>query len=200
MAKIGIGFDRRPKPIAYEVLHVSKAAAPLSSQQPSEIVDLKDPLVAAILAWLIPGLGHIYQGRTAKGLLFLICILGTFFYGLLISDGRAVYASWQENDRRYPYLCQLGAGLPALPALVQSYLVREGKAPLFGGAMAPPATPAELHDWYKTLNRYFELGTVYTMIAGLLNILAIYDAWGGPVPLENEDDKRNKEQITPATG
>jgi hypothetical protein len=31
------------------------------------------------------------------------------------------------------------------------------------------------------LNRYFEFGTVYTMIAGLLNVLAIYDAWGGPV-------------------
>ena len=28
---------------------------------------------------------------------------------------------------------------------------------------------------------FFELGTVYTLIAGLLNILAIYDAWGGPV-------------------
>jgi hypothetical protein len=32
----------------------------------------------------------------------------------------------------------------------------------------------------KQLHRFFELGTVYTMIAGLLNILAIYDAWGGP--------------------
>ncbi|MBI3838029.1 MAG: TM2 domain-containing protein [Planctomycetia bacterium] len=171
-----------------------------SSQQPSEVVELKNPIVAAILAWLIPGLGHIYQGRTVKGLLFMICILGTFFYGLLISDGRAVYASWQENDKRLPYLCQLGAGLPALPALVQTYLVREGKPPLFAGVMAPPATPAELNEWYKTLHRYFELGTVYTMIAGLLNILAIYDAWGGPVQFEAEEEKRNKEQMTSAAG
>jgi len=179
---------------------VSKAAVPLSSQQPSGVVELKDPLVAAVLAWLIPGLGHIYQGRRAKGLLFMSCLLCTFFYGLFISDGRAVYASWQESDKRYPYLCQLGAGLPALPALVQTYLVREGKAPLMGGVMAPPATPAELNDWYKTLNRYFELGTVYTMIAGLLNILAIYDAWGGPVQLDEPEEKRIKEPIAPATG
>jgi TM2 domain-containing membrane protein YozV len=180
---------------------VSKAAAPLSSQQPSEVLDLKDPLIAAVLAWLIPGMGHIYQGRRAKGLLFMICLLGTFFYGLFLSDGRAVYASWQDNDtKRYPYLCQLGVGLPALPALVQTYLVRDGKAPLLGGVMAPPATPAELSDWYKILNRYFELGTVYTMIAGLLNILAIYDAWGGPVQFDEPEEKRNKEQMTPATG
>jgi hypothetical protein len=153
-------------------------------------VELKDPWVAAILAWLIPGLGHLYQGRTAKGLLFLICVLSTFLYGLYLSDGRAVYASWVEGDKRLYYLCQLGAGLPALPALVQTYLVRNGKAPLLGGIMAPPVTPAQLSEWYKTLNIYFDLGTVYTTIAGLLNILVIYDAWGGPAPLETEAEKK----------
>ena len=49
------------------------------------------------------------------------------------------------------------------------------------------------------LRGYFELGTAYTMIAGLLNLLAVYDAWGGPVfPVEtkkkeddeDEDDER----------
>ena len=84
-------------------------------------------MVAAILAWLIPGLGHLYQGRTAKGLLFMICILSTFFFGLFISDGKAVYASWSSDDWRLPYLCQVGVGLPATPALLQSYLVRHGE-------------------------------------------------------------------------
>ena len=48
----------------------------------------------------------------------------------------------------------------------------------------------------------FELGTAFTMIAGLLNILAIYDAWGGPVFLEtakkdeeeDEDEKKEDDQ------
>jgi ABC-type sugar transport system permease subunit len=43
-------------------------------------INLKDPRVAALLAWLVPGLGHFYQGRTAKGVLFSVCILGTFLY------------------------------------------------------------------------------------------------------------------------
>jgi len=173
---------------------VSKAAVAISGAQPGEVINLRDPVVAAILGWLIPGMGHIYQGRTGKGVLFMICILSTFVFGLVISDGRAVYASWTESDKRLPYFCQLGVGLPALPALVQTYLVRQGKAPLFGGVMAPPATPAELNEWYKTLHRYFELGTVYTMIAGLLNILAVYDAWGGPVELEAEEPKRDDDE------
>ena len=122
---------------------MSKAAFVASGAQVEEIVDLKDPMVAAILGWLIPGLGHIYQGRTAKGVLFMVCILSTFFFGLFISNGKAVYAWWSPDDWRLPYMCQLGVGLPATPALVQSYLVRNGREPLFGGVMAPP--PSRRH-------------------------------------------------------
>jgi TM2 domain-containing membrane protein YozV len=160
-----------------------------------EEIDLKDPIVAAALAWLVPGLGHLYQGRRAKGLLFMVCILGTFFYGLFLSDGRAVYASWSDWDRRLPYLCQVGVGLPALPALAQNYLVRNGKEPLFGGVMAPPATMQQLNESYRQLHRYLELGTVYTMIAGLLNILAIYDAFGGPVQLTGRAEMKREDEV-----
>ncbi|NUQ60918.1 MAG: hypothetical protein HUU20_00410 [Pirellulales bacterium] len=178
---------------------------------------LKDPGLAAFLAWLVPGLGHLYQGRTAKAVLYFVCILGTFSYGVYLGGnrelgwGRVVYASWRPGDRRLPYLCQLGVGLPALPALVQANRVRHGKEPLFGGFMAPPALGGNfdqfgeprrddfgqptVHELHKKLHRYFELGTVYTMIAGLLNILAIYDAWGGPVfSDEEEEDGENEDK------
>jgi TM2 domain-containing membrane protein YozV len=175
-------------------LRVSKGAVVSSGPQPAEYVELKDPIVAGILGWLVPGLGHLYQGRTAKGLLFMICILSTFFYGLFLSDGRAVYASWADWHTRLPYLCPIGTGLPAAPALLQSYLVRQGKAPLMGGIMAPPVNINELNDWHRELHRYLELGTVYTMIAGLLNVLAIYDAWGGPVQLVVDDKKKRPDE------
>jgi hypothetical protein len=174
------------------------ASAPESIQ-----VNLKNPALAAFLAWLWPGAGHLYQGRTAKGLLFMICILGTFFFGLWLGDGKVVYASWRPNDMRLAYLCQVGAGLPALPALVQARRVGMELEPYFGGRMAPPLLPDrnqgvdQLADWHKSLNRFFELGTVYTMVAGLLNILAIYDALDGPALTDEErepgpadDDKR----------
>jgi hypothetical protein len=180
-----------------EVFAVTKAAAVASSQPPSEVVDLRDPLVAGVLAWLWPGAGHLYQGRTAKGMLFMLCILGTFFFGLLLSDGRAVYASWTEDDKRLLYLCQLGAGLPALPALLLTFLVRDGRAPLFGGIMAPPRDMRELNDWYKQMHRYFDLGTVYTMIAGLLNILVVYDALAGPAPLTPDEEKAKRDDEKP---
>ena len=144
-------------------------------------IDLRDPAFAALLAWLWPGAGHVYQRRTGKGLLFMICILGTYFFGLALGEGKVVYASWNQVDRRWQYPLQLGAGLPALPAVVQSMIVRRGNPPLLNGVMAPPRSQEQLSDWHKNLNLRFEIGTLYTMIAGLLNVLAIWDAYGGPV-------------------
>ncbi len=158
-------------------------------------VDLRDPALAAFLAWFLPGAGHLYQGRIGKGLLFFVCILGTFTYGLYLGGGRVVYASWRPEDRRLPYLCQIGVGLPALPALVQAQRVRSGRQPLFAGLMAPPRNQEELADWHFRLHRYFDLGTIYTMIAGLLNVLAIYDAWAGPLLIvtESKESKKRKQ-------
>ena len=53
-------------------------------------IDLRDPLVAGILAWIWPGAGHLYQRRYAKGVLFMVCILGTFFFGLVLGEGKVV--------------------------------------------------------------------------------------------------------------
>lgn len=178
-------------------------------------IDLKDRRLAAFLAWLIPGAGHLYQRRTGKGLLFMVCILGTFFFGLYLGQGRVVYASMRPEDRRLPYFCQIGVGLPALPALVQAARVRGDKQPLWGGWMAPPKLyppetardtsgnpirhPHQLARWHYELHTHFELGTVYTMIAGLLNVLVVFDAWGGPlVFVPHGKRRRNKTESAEA--
>jgi hypothetical protein len=204
---------------------------PESPPQPDpSVVELKDPAFAAMLAWLIPGLGHWYQGRRAKAVLFFICIMGLFCYGLYLGGGtvreraqegrnqnepktrflgygRATYFAWQRDDRRLPYLCQIGVGLPALPALVQANWMNNHKKVLWGGFMAPPRptiVPSDdpnvnqptAHDLNNLLARYFELATCFTMVAGLLNVLAIYDAWAGPVlarPVKKEDEEEKEE-------
>ena len=166
-------------------------------------IDLRDPAVAGVLAWLWPGLGHFYQRRRAKGMLFMVCILGIYFFGLTLGEGKVVYANWNQEEHRWQYALQLGVGLPAAPAIVQAIAVkrRDGK-PIGGYVMAPPRSslhvnPREaeavantLPEWHKRLNIRFELGTLYTMVAGLLNILAIYDAIAGPALSEPVDEKK----------
>lgn len=174
-------------------------------------IELREPWIAALLAWLLPGMGHIYQGRTAKGLLFFLCIMGTFSFGLWgIGGGKVVYASSPgDQPWRWQYLCQLGVGLPAMPALAQRGRPPGKSLPILGDFMAPPlktpqplqddsgnpsTQPNELAKWTVEMHPRYELGTVYTVIAGLLNILVICDAYGGPlVILPREKQKAAKE-------
>jgi TM2 domain-containing membrane protein YozV len=161
-------------------------------------VQLRQPGWAALWAWLWPGAGHFYQGRYAKGTLFMVCILTTYFFGLAIGGGHVVYASWTEGDKRWQYFCQLGVGIPAFPAILQARRANSGDDSLFGGLMAPPQGPVllnaedELARWHHDYHFFFELGTLYTMIAGLLNVLAVYDAWGGPVMMAAADDSQKR--------
>jgi Family of unknown function (DUF6677) len=179
---------------------------------PAIEVELKDPRLAAFLAWLVPGLGHFYQGRTAKGVLFCVCILGTFLYGLYIGNGQVVYASTPSIITRWQYLFQLGVGLPAAPALVQRWRVDhdKGPLPLLGDVMRPPAMqgdfesrdksdhvvthPDEVAKWNHDSADMFEMGTVYTIVAGLLNLLVICDAYGGPLVILPPEDKKKPDE------
>lgn len=170
------------------------------------IVNLRSPGVAAFLAWLIPGAGHFYQRRFGKGFLFMVCILGTYFFGLTLGDGRVVYASFRKNDIRWQYVCQFGVGLPALPALVQSEKLSQGRPNSTSGRWMAPPTNVDpnradtLSDWHLKLKWRFELATLYTMVAGLLNVLAIYDAYAGPMlsTLEEKPTGTAPDRIVPA--
>jgi hypothetical protein len=194
-------------------------AKPAPTSKPEEAttgepleIDLKDPVVAALLAWLVPGLGHWYQGRRHKAVLFFVCILGTFIYGLYLGEGRVVYASWRPNDKRLPYFTQVAVGLAAMPAAVQALRGEDHPITLPFGKDDPtarnwsrlmaqpklePNADDSLDELIKHLHRYWELGTYFTVIAGLLNILAIYDAWGGPAfstPVPAKKDEKEGSQ------
>jgi len=256
-------------------------------------IPLKNPHIAALLAFLVPGLGHYYQGRKFKAAIYSVCILGTFFTGMWLGDWTVVYINWGKKDRIIPQICQVWNGIFFLPAVIQakraandenphglSYPTSgsfsgvlqnvtaekelggeltgtlsiepaqgpgtrgytgkfegqlDGKYPVVGrvaglsidpqvapfrdrnlefvldGAVGVEDTdvefrgdvtggirrswldrydaplrddrqngPTELEIANDYLGRYFDLGTLFTMVAGLLNVLAIYDALEGP--------------------
>lgn len=82
-------------------------------------IPLKNPILAAVLAFLIPGAGHLYQGRLFKGVVYAVCILGTFFYGMALGNWQVVYYRGDPGNRPYGYFAQVMVGLPALPAIAQ---------------------------------------------------------------------------------
>jgi len=158
--------------------------------QPS--IPLRNPRTAAFLAWLVPGLGHFYQGRIGKGVLYATCILSLYAAGFAMGEGKIVYWRW-VNPLNNPdkfclyYLGQFFVGLPALPALIQGTLRWLGMNPILGGFMAEPPQ-AVLNGLHPKLSKLVEIGSMYTAVAGLLNVLAIYDAYEGPAMVDSEPD------------
>lgn len=193
-------------------------------------IELKNPAKAALLAWLIPGLGHFYQGRVAKGAIFCVSITALFLFGFLLGDGKVAYAATSDVLpspkqfvlERWPFPCQAGIGAVAIPAIVERTRYRGGAAEgLFGGAFFPPKTgrraqrvpitsidsvgntvthPDELAKWQYDGGYYFELGTVYTVVAGLLNVLVIYDAGMGPLVQLPTAKRKKKPKASAAEG
>ena len=156
----------------------------------------------------------------------MVCVLGTFFYGLGLGRGRCVYASFKPGDIRWQYALQAGAGAVTWPAVAQAMTTRDGGDPFFvlcerypedhreayyivedesyngptlkDGFMAPPAGRINLNErdtlgmWHYDMKHMFDIGTLFCVVAGLLNLLVIYDALCGPAILSPEEKAKLK--------
>ncbi|MCA9126065.1 MAG: hypothetical protein KDB22_03230 [Planctomycetales bacterium] len=147
-----------------------------------EELDLRNRHLAALLAWLIPGAGHAYQRRYVKSAIFSVCIFSSFLTGMFIAGQKCVYASWNQTEKRWQYVLQAGVGLPAMPAAYQAWKQRTGEQAFWGDFMAAPKNLSTLDVWHHDTASGFDMGTLYTMIAGLLNVLVVFDAYAGPLP------------------
>ncbi|RMF37620.1 MAG: hypothetical protein D6753_17270 [Planctomycetota bacterium] len=155
--------------------------------------------LATLLAWILPGAGHFYQRRFFKGTIFSLCVLSSFLIGMLVAHGKCVYASWNNVERRWQFALQAGVGFVAIPAAVQAWTGRDGNPPLLGDSfLVGPKSPADLDRWNAETASGFDMGTLYTMVAGLLNILAMYDAQAGPLPppMSGPKEKKHKRRRT----
>lgn len=165
--------------------------------------------VCGLLGILIPGLGHFFQNRIFKGLLFFICIYFLFFYGWFLGNFSNVYlpraTECQPRGKnlttinygpasipfpkplyyRLQYAGQFWVGVAAWPALVQFWFIDEENnelppIPILGKIMR--ALPEQELNQIQTQGTIiWELAWIFTVSAGLLNLLAAYDSYAGPV-------------------
>lgn len=105
-------------------------------------------LVAA--TWLLPGLGHLLQGRKARGFVVMALLVGLFAVGTFLSEGSNL-----SRERHFYYWAgQFLAGGPAILTEVLS-----GRPPITGEI------------------RFVDVGLLYASMGGLLNILAMLDVF-----------------------
>lgn len=163
---------------------------------------------AGLASLLVPGLGQFLQRRYFKAGLFCLCVYFLFFYGWHLGQYSNVYLPRAHESAprakewttitlgplsipfpkslyyRLQFAGQFGAGVVVWPALVQHWAVDEEDPnakplPIIGLIMrAPPEQKLNLIQTHGTI--LWELAWVFTVAAGLLNILVAYDAYAGP--------------------
>lgn len=121
--------------------------------------DLLAAPIAGFLAWLIPGLGHIYLGHRTRGIICLVTITATFWTGVAIGS---VQGTVDPRERTLWFMAQLGTGGNTLAA----YGLRQAVV-----SRASPTQPVYIPSWLAA-----DVGVHYTGVAGLLNFLVILDA------------------------
>jgi hypothetical protein len=156
--------------------------------------------VALVLAWAVPGLGHMLIGQKARGAVFMAAIHGLFGLGLLVGGIRAI----NPPDQAIWTYTQFLAGWPMVVAdkVEQASRAELGDrsalpgSPQYTGELgrlfereAPPGETQEdiqkravfaqafiqAHPGFAVDPKMQDMGAVYCGIAGMLNLLVMFD-------------------------
>jgi hypothetical protein len=109
-------------------------------------------LVMCLVAWAVPGAGHLWLGRRMKGFVFLLALPIMFAIGLAIHGQLAPFDT-SEPLVTLAALADLGIGVPYFVASSLGYGLGDVRA----------AT--------------YEYGNAYIIVSGLLNLLVVIDAY-----------------------
>ena len=107
---------------------------------------------AALLAWAIPGAGHVYLGRRRLGVVFCVIVLACLAIGVSL-DGNL---SRVVPDRPLSILATLGTMGVGL-----AYFLLRFVAGYTGEVVASG----------------FEYGSAFILTSGLMNLLLVLDVW-----------------------
>ncbi|MEE2941379.1 MAG: DUF6677 family protein [Planctomycetota bacterium] len=111
----------------------------------------RHPGTCALLGWLVPGLGHLAQGRVARGLVAFVLVVGLFALGTMLAEGTNL-----DRTRHFYYWA--------------------GQA--FLGPIAFGAEIANGHSMMTERPEYADAGVMLASIAGMLNVMLLLDVYG----------------------
>jgi hypothetical protein len=128
----------------------SSAALPRNSKAAPQTNSMT--MIAPIAAWLVPGLGHLIQRRYIRGLLLMAAIFTMFFVGLGMQGKIYAFNTGDLLDI-LGFVGDLGTGILYIAARAMDW---------------------GIGNIHRAVADY---GTKYIVVAGLLNVIAIVDAY-----------------------
>jgi hypothetical protein len=118
----------------------------------AERTDQSMALVVSLAAWLVPGGGHLWLGRRAKGLVFLAALVLMFGLGVAL-QGRLFPFEFSQPLVGLAAVADVGIGVPYFLAWSMGW----------GQGQVTATT--------------YEYANAFLIVAGLLNMLVVLDAY-----------------------
>jgi hypothetical protein len=131
---------------------------PANAAAVAPVSPLRSPILLIPIAWFIPGAGHFLLGRKGRGAIVFATVLMTFLIGVAMRG--PLYHAGADGGDILSRLIQFGGSIGDMAAGVFYF------AASFLG-YAPPDVAGYSPDY----------GSKFIVAAGLLNILAIVDAY-----------------------
>ena len=141
---------------------------------PPDQVDqgIQRTLIAMLVGWLVPGLGHVVLGRVRRGVFFGVLLWASFGFGMVHE------ARLSLRDDKQPLLTGLqvvaNLGMGPVDPVARLFVYGHLAYSMTGGA-----DPVETVETFRQRERspVSIYGTAYVWTAGLMNFLLLFDLW-----------------------
>lgn len=139
--------------------------------------------VGLFLAWLVPGAGHIYLGRVRRGIIVFVLVTATFWAGIAIGGVMTV----DYQNERWWFAAEMLTGIHGLIGWHRQQKVYNTIAADPDVGLPPPMTSPDRARWVHLVDKKLAennlalvypadtVARVYAGVAGLLNLLCIFD-------------------------
>lgn len=126
------------------------------------------PPMVALAGWLLPGAGYWMIGQRTRATVVGVTILLVFVFGILVSGIRVV----QAPDMTSP-------GNPLQRVLTKPWFIGQvltGPVGIVSAVISDKLASSPTYAQAEGKARLAEIGTLYTAVAGMLNLLTIIDS------------------------
>ena len=139
-----------------------------------------NPVLAAALAWILPGAGHWYIGRPARAVVLFLVVNGLFWGGVAIGGVFTV----NPRDERWWFYAQSITGASAAIGWERQQLkynrllsqVDRDRVPLTRAGMQGEMDAIIAREGLAMVLPGSDVALICTGVAGMLNLLCIFDA------------------------
>jgi hypothetical protein len=161
-------------------MSVASAATPARRRRTPEGPIVPSPFIVAVAAWLLPGAGYWVIGARGRAVVAGTTIVLLYVFGLLIGGVRVVDVPGYDGKGyvygRNPSLSNVAPKPLGAAVAEKAWYIPQSLAGPMNLAASYASVSAARAGYVRSTGKLADIGTLYTAVAGMLNLFILIDA------------------------